>query len=214
MARGRAAGYDDQRESILAHAAELFAHRGYAGTTMNDIADACGLSKATLYHYYRDKHALLVSICEGHVLTLRALADEIAAQQLDAEPKLRALIHRIVAAYTGAQHAHRVLTDDVRFLDADDRERVLGTERALVAAVARTVAAMRPDLADAALAKPLTMLLFGMVNWMFTWFRAGGTLDHEALAPIVADLFVGGLGTVHAPAPELDAFQERRALRA
>ena len=48
MARGRAAGYDDQREAILAHAAELFAHRGYAGTTMNDIADACGLSKATL----------------------------------------------------------------------------------------------------------------------------------------------------------------------
>ena len=65
MARGRAAGYDDQRELILARAAALFAQRGYPATSMNEVAQACGLSKATLYHYYRDKYALLVSIAEA-----------------------------------------------------------------------------------------------------------------------------------------------------
>jgi hypothetical protein len=44
------------------------------------------------------------------------------------------------------------------------------------------------------------MLLFGMVNWMFTWMKPDGALDHEAMAPIVADLFLGGLGAVKAPA--------------
>ncbi|WP_119291155.1 TetR/AcrR family transcriptional regulator [Azohydromonas sediminis] len=201
MARGRAATYDDQREAILARAAELFAHRGYAATTMNDIADACGLSKATLYHYYPDKQALLVSICEGHVTTLRALVDDVDALRLPPEARLRELIRRFVQAYAGAQHAHRVLTEDVRFLDDADRERVLGTERALVAGIARTVAAVRPELAQAHLAKPLTMLLFGMINWMFTWVRPDGPLDHDALAPIVADLFLGGLPAVKLPQP-------------
>ena len=53
-----------------------------------------------------------------------------------------------------------------------------------------------------ALAKPLTMLLFGMVNWMFTWMKPGGALDHDAMAPVVADLFLGGLGAVKASKKE------------
>ena len=59
MARGRALGYDVQREAILAHAAELFAQQGYVGTSMNQVATACGLSKPALYHYVRDKSDLL-----------------------------------------------------------------------------------------------------------------------------------------------------------
>ena len=55
MARGRALSYDSQREHILAQAAALFARRGYSGTSMNQVAQACGVSKPALYHYVRDK---------------------------------------------------------------------------------------------------------------------------------------------------------------
>ena len=102
MARGRAAGYDDQRELILAQAAALFAQRGYPATSMSQVALACGLSKATLYHYYRDKYSLLVSITEGHVAKLGALVDEVLAQDLAPELRLRTLIRRIVEEYAGA----------------------------------------------------------------------------------------------------------------
>ena len=196
MARGRAAGYDLQREMILARAAQLFARSGYPATSMNQVADACGCSKAGLYHYYRDKYALLAGIAEGHVLHLKALCDEVLALGLPAEPRLRELVRRFVQEYAGAQHAHRVLTDDVRFLEPDDRARVLGIERAVVAAFADTVADLRPALARAALDKPVTMLLFGMINWMFTWMRPDGAIDYGAMAPVVADLFVGGLGRI------------------
>jgi len=81
MARGRSPGYDEQREMILDRAARLFATHGYAGTSMNQVAQACGLSKATLYHYHRDKDQLLVHIAEAHVLRLRALA-VVAAHEL------------------------------------------------------------------------------------------------------------------------------------
>ena len=199
MPRGRAKNYDDQRELILARAATLFAHRGYPGTSMNEVAHACGLSKATLYHYYKDKYALLVAIAEGHVQRLHALVAEVAAERLAPEAHLRELVARIVEAYAGAQHAHRVLTEDVRFLDEADRQRILGKEREVVAGFARAVVALRPELKRAKLAKPMTMLLFGMINWMFTWLKPDGELDHSAIAPMVADLFLGGLPAVKTP---------------
>jgi AcrR family transcriptional regulator len=201
MARGRAPGYDDQHEMILAHAARLFARRGYPATSMNQVAEACGLSKATIYHYFRDKYALLVSIADGHVSRLQALVAEVALQASRPELQLRELIRRIVEEYADAQDAHRVLTEDVKFLEPADRERVLGKERDVVVGFARTVGAIRPDLEEAALSKPLTMLLFGMVNWMFMWMKPDGKLDYDAMAVVVADLFLGGLAVVRPPLP-------------
>lgn len=199
MGRGRHAGYDGQRELILDRAAALFARGGYPGTSMNQVAEACGLSKATLYHYYRDKYELLVNIAEGHVTRLRAVVDEALAEESAPEGQMRALVRRLVEEYANAQNEHRVLTEDVKFLQPEDRERVLGKEREVVAGFARVVAALRPDLKEAAMTKPLTMLLFGMVNWMFTWMKPQGALAYEDMAPVVADLFLGGLEKVQAP---------------
>ena len=54
MARPRSAQYDTQRAQILEAAARVFAERGYTAATMNEVAAAAGVSKATLYHYYGD----------------------------------------------------------------------------------------------------------------------------------------------------------------
>lgn len=199
MARGRAPGFEATREEILAAAARLFANKGYPGTSMNEVAEACNVSKPTLYHYVRDKHELLMQICESHVQSLAVLVDEVRAQDLAPEAHLRALIARFVREYGEAQHQHRVLTEDVKFLDDEDRARLLEVERRVVAAFADAVAAVRPELKGARLQKPLTMLLFGMINWTFTWLRPDGELTYEAVAPMVADLFFGGLGAVQAP---------------
>jgi AcrR family transcriptional regulator len=207
MARPRAATYDDQRTLILARAAELFARRGYTAASMNEVAAACAMSKATLYHYVRDKHALLAQIAAKHVARLEALVTEVKSRRLAPAAELDALIRRFTAAYADAQHEHRVLTEDVKFLRDDERAAVEGGQRRVVAAFAATIARVRPDLAP--LARPLSMLLFGMINWTFTWMKPGGALTHETLAPIVAELFFGGLPAVNAPPPAL----KKRRLR-
>jgi AcrR family transcriptional regulator len=199
MARGRSPGYDDQRELILLRAAQLFAQRGYTATSMNEVAEACGMSKPALYHYYKDKYTLLVQAAEEHMGRLEALVQEVQAQGLDPEPRLRALIERFVEEYANAQHSHRVLTEDVKFLEPEDRERVLAAQRRVVAAFARTIGELRPELMRASLDKPLTMLLFGMINWMFTWLKPDGKLTHDVMAPLVADLFFGGVPAVRLP---------------
>ncbi len=196
MSRTRAANFDDQQAMILSHAAHLFAQRGYMATSMNQVAEACGLSKATLYHYHRDKYGLLVSIAEGHVTRLHELVLDVMAQKLNPDARLRELIRRLVTEYADAQDAHRVLTEDVKFLLPDDRARVLGREREVVAGFARAVTDAYPQTGSAQLSKPLSMLLFGMINWLFTWMKPGGNLTFEAMADIVADLFSGGVPNV------------------
>jgi TetR/AcrR family transcriptional regulator len=201
MARTRSAGYDDQRDAILARAAELFASQGYTATSMKEVAAACGVSKASLYHYVRDKRELLFQIAAGHVARLEQFVAEVLRGAADATPdeRLRALILRFVREYADARHEHRVLTEDVRFLDDAERAQVQAAQRRVVAAFADAVGAVRPTLARDELERPLAMLLFGMINWMFTWLRPDGSLTHEQMAPLVADLFFGGLGAVRKP---------------
>jgi len=201
MPRSRAAKYLDQREAILSNAAGLFAHRGYLGTSMNDVAEACGLSKATLYHYYRDKDEMLVSIADEHVSRLVELVRSVEKDESVApEQRLETLITRFLIVYADAQNSHRVLTEDVKFLEARDRERILNKERAVVRGFADAIAIHQPQLRDASLDKPVAMLLFGMLNWMFTWLKPDGRLTHASIAPIVCNLFFNGLAGAAAPA--------------
>jgi len=203
MSQIRGQNYEDQREVILAGAAGLFAQNGYHGTSMNDVADACGLSKATLYHYYRDKSEVLISIAEGHVSRLvelcRSVRTDAAVEPAD---RLSTLIARFLQEYAEAQNSHRVLTEDVRFLPSADRKRILDKERFVVQSFADAIAIVRPDVGRAELEKPVAMLLFGMLNWMFTWLRPNGKLNHASVAPLVASLFFDGLSGVKIPSAD------------
>ena len=196
MARGRAPTYDSQRELILTQAAQLFARQGYSGTSMNQVAAACGISKPALYHYVRDKQQLVATIAQEHVARLEAVVRDVLRLPLEPEPRLRELILRFMAEYAGAQDAHRVLTEDVRYLDTEARERVIAAERRVVDAFAAAVAAVRPGAETFAMDKPLAMLLFGMINWMFTWIKPDGRFSYDDMAPVVCDLFFGGVGAV------------------
>jgi AcrR family transcriptional regulator len=199
VARPRSAGYEGQRDQILAAAAQLFATRGYTASTMQQVAAASGVSKATLYHYVSDKRGLLAQITTGHVARLETLVQAVRARGLAPQPHLQALIETFMQAYARADHEHRVLTEDVKFLGDTERAAVLASQRRVVAAFAEAVAALRPELRAAQLDKPLAMLLFGMINWTFTWLKPGGTLSHETLAPVVTALFLGGLPAVATP---------------
>ena len=196
MPRGRAPGYDAQRQQILERAANLFARQGYTATSMNQVAQACGISKPSLYHYVRDKYQLLVEIAEDHVLRLNGLVAEVQRSPLEPRQRVRRLIDRFMEVYADSQAAHRVLTEDVKFLEHADRERVLDAQRRVVTAFAQAIAEVRPAMNASALHKPVTMLLFGMMNWMFTWHQTGGAVSHAGMAPVVADLFFGGLDAI------------------
>ncbi|MGD9603307.1 MAG: TetR/AcrR family transcriptional regulator [Gammaproteobacteria bacterium] len=188
MPRGRAANFELQRQTILHRAAELFASRGYTGASMHELAGALGISKALLYHYCTEKYALLLEIAEGHIDRLCAVTA--------GETSLDALIRRVVDEYAEARFHHQVLVQDIKYLNDEDRARVLAKERLVVQRFADALAATEPGVHRASLEKPLTMLLFGMLNWLFTWFRADGRMGYAEMAELVTRFVGGGLRAV------------------
>jgi TetR/AcrR family transcriptional regulator len=200
VARPKAASFDAQRGAIRDAAARLFADKGYASASVADIAAACGVSKALLYHYYRDKEDLLHDIASSYVDRLQQIVDEVAAEDLPAASHLRRLIARFMSEYEHSAARHRVLVQDVKYLSRAHRARVIARQRSVVDGFARVIGELGAQGASAALVKPLTMTLFGMMNWTFTWLDEAGPLRYDDMAPVVADLFIGGLGRVRGPA--------------
>jgi AcrR family transcriptional regulator len=200
MARTRAAGFGRQRATIRDAAAREFAANGYAAATIADIARACGVSKALMYHYYRDKEHLLADIAESYIERLQAIIDQVRAESLPPAAHLRRLIELFMAEYEHSAARHRVLVQDVKYLQRVHRSRVLAKERKVVLGYAEVIKKLAPQNDRTELIKPLTMILFGMINWTFTWFKQGGPLSYADMAPVVADLFLGGVARVHAPA--------------
>jgi AcrR family transcriptional regulator len=196
MARAKAASFDAQRAAIRDAAARLFADKGYASASIADLARACGISKALMYHYYRDKEDLLADIALSYVDRLATIVDDVAAQQLPPAAHLRRLIEAFMAEYEHSAARHRVLVQDVKYLERAHRGRVLARQRKVVDGFAAVIAPLAPEATRAELAKPLTMILFGMINWTFTWLKDRGPLTYSGMAPLVADLFLGGIGRI------------------
>jgi AcrR family transcriptional regulator len=198
MARTRAATFEQQRDAMLAAAAQLFADRGYPAASIADLAAQFGVSKGLLYHYYRDKEHLLFDIADRYVDRLVQLTADVESAATTPEATLRQLIERFMVAYEHAGAFHRVLVQDVKYLSAVHRARVRAKQRLVIDAFARAIAAAAPDLAGDRLLKPVTMTLFGMMNWTFTWLRPDGPVAHAEFAPVIADLFLGGVRKLHA----------------
>ena len=200
MARTKAASFDTQRAAIREAAAREFADKGYAAATIADIARTCGVSKALMYHYYHDKEHLLSDIAESYIERLQAIIDQVRAEALPPAAHLRRLIELFMAEYEHSAARHRVLVQDVKYLQRAHRSRVLAKERMVVLGYADVINKLAPQSDREDLVKPLTMILFGMINWTFTWFKERGPLSYADLAPVVADLFLGGVARVRAPA--------------
>jgi len=178
---------------MLAAAARLFAERGYPVASVAELARAVGVSKALMYHYYRDKEQLLFDIVERYLDGLLALVEEVHSRKLSPDARLRALIERLMRAYEHSAAYHRVLVQDVKYLSTPHRNRARAKQRRVVEAFAKAVTAVAPGLDRAALLKPVTMVLFGMMNWTFTWLRDDGPLTYPDLAGVIAAIFLGGV---------------------
>jgi TetR/AcrR family transcriptional regulator len=192
MARLRATDYADKRRTILDRSAELFSEYGYDRASMNKIAAACGVSKANLYHYYKDKDALLFDVIRFHLDHLLQVVRAADQPALAPQVRLRELAAALLEAYRNADAQHHVQINSLRFLSAERQSELKNKERELVRIFSDAVAGVAPQLRDAPLLKPVTMSLFGMLNWHYLWFKEGGAVTRADYAELVARLITDG----------------------
>lgn len=191
MARIRAHDYDDRRRRILDIAAALIAEHGFDGASMSMIAARASLSKPGLYHYYDSKEALLFDILHSHLTALRATIAAVPAD-LAPEARLRALIQALLAAYRDADDRHKAQINDLPRLPREQQQAIKAIERDIIAPFREVIAALNPRLEPHQLT-PVTMSLFGILNWQYTWFQASGRMSLEDYGELVARLFLDGL---------------------
>lgn len=202
MARPRAADHDQKRRAILDRSAKLFADRGYARTSMSEIAAACGSSKALLYHYYENKEQLLYDLLEAHFVKLDEAVKAADAPNAQPIERLRGLTAALLEAYEGADALHKVQINELGSLPLLRQQDLKTYERRLVDLFASVLRDINPALAKGnRLLKPVTMSLFGMINWSYLWFRPGGPMSRAAYANLITQIMVDGIAKLGADSP-------------
>jgi TetR/AcrR family transcriptional regulator len=192
MARTRATDYDDKRRAILDRSAELFAEHGYDRASMSKIAEACGVSKANLYHYYKDKEELLFDVIRFHLEELLEVVEAVDRPDLAPADRLKELVAALLEAYRDADAQHNVQINGMRLLTSDRQGELKEMERDLVKIFSDAVAGVAPQLKGTKLLKPVTMSLFGMINWHYLWFKSTGEVTRADYAELVSQLIVDG----------------------
>jgi AcrR family transcriptional regulator len=200
MTRARADDYGVKKQLILDHAAGLFARQGFEGTTMIDVARACGTSKSHLYHYFARKEDLLFAIISEHITTQAAELMEIVGLPLPADERFARFVAVFVQRSADSRDEHLVLMNDLKFLPDAQRADVHQLETRLVDLMVSLLREINPTLMKpTAVRTPYALLLYGMVIWTFTWYRRDGAIRPDELAARIADLFVNGFRNAGPP---------------
>lgn len=194
---GRPPGRNTQNlESVVSTAVALFAEHGYDATSMDDIAQALGIKKASLYHHVGSKEALLELALDRAFTALEgAVADE-GREDERAIVRLERITRAVVATTVGSAMPYVTLLLSVRGSTDAGRSalrRRRRFDRRLAALFEAAVAEgdVRADLDAAAVAR----LFYGMVNSIVGWYRPGHGLAPDKLADTVVAMLFDGVRT-------------------
>jgi AcrR family transcriptional regulator len=182
-------------DRLLRHAAALFRHKGYAGSTTRELAQLLGVQKASLYHHIRSKEDLLFEISMNSLREITAAVAKAAADAPE-EDRLQRMIVTHMEVALRDQDMHTTMLIELRSLSADRRAEVLAGrdeyERLLLDAIVREQGAkrIRTDID----ARTLTLALLNLLNWTIFWYNPDGDQSPGELAKILCSVFLDGAG--------------------
>lgn len=198
MARTRASDFEDKQRSILESAAAVFAEQGMEKASMSLVANSAGVSKSLLYHYYPAKDALIFAIIQSHLEDLEDAVATADDPKASAEDRLHVLVRTTLENYRDADNEHKVQLNASEALNDDQRDAIRAIERRIVRRFSAILREINPSLdnAERPLLMPVTMSLFGMMNWAYMWFREGGPITRDDYADIATTLVLEGIKAV------------------
>ncbi len=183
-----------RKQEILQAAAQIFRQKGYHAASMQDIADAVHLQKASLYHHVESKQEILLTLLDHALDILIADLEPIAKSEGPPSTKLRQAIHAYIGRLTGEADLAAVLLLEYRSLDPPLRARHI-RRRDRFEALWRQI--LEDGIACGEFRRvdvPLTAFaILGVQNWTITWYRPDGRLRPAEIADGFADLFLEGL---------------------
>lgn len=199
MARTRASDFEEKQRSILDNAAAVFAEQGMDKASMSQIAAHAQVSKALLYHYYPSKDALIFAIIMSHLDELDAAIEEADDPAIPPRERLRKLVGTVLESYRGADNQHKVQLNATPALSDEQKAEIMAIERRIVRRFSAVLDEINPQMntKERPLLMPVTMSLFGMMNWVYMWFKDGGRISREDYADVATKLILEGVKSIH-----------------
>lgn len=187
---------EPRAREIVTIAATLFAQKGFEATSLQNIADAAGIRKSSLYAHIPSKEHLLHTIFEDYIDRMLDEAQTILASDERPLAKLRAVIRALYAAIDEFKPHVTVFFEEMRYLElesfANVRDKRDGYERIVVAILREGIEAgdFRPVNS-----RVVTYHLAGMTGWAYRWYKPDGPLDLDGLTELTLDLVINGIGS-------------------
>ena len=184
----------NQKEKIINCAALLFAKYGYNATSIKSIAESCKVSKSLIYHYYFSKEDMLYDIAQSHINKLISIIDDCSRLKFESNQlKLKKIISQFMIEYKTSKNRHKILIQDIEFLKPSRQKKIKSLQMKVVRSVAEILKKINPQIDEVKDLIPVTMGLFGMINWTFTWINPSGKMTYKDVSDLFTNIFINGL---------------------
>ena len=184
----------NQKEKIINCAALLFAKYGYNATSIKSIAESCKVSKSLIYHYYFSKEDMLYDIAQSHINKLISIIDDCSRLKFETNQlKLKKIISQFMIEYKTSKNRHKILIQDIEFLKPSRQKKIKSLQMKVVRSVGEILKKINPQIDEVKNLIPLTMGLFGMINWTFTWINPSGKMTYKDVSDLFTNIFINGL---------------------
>jgi AcrR family transcriptional regulator len=186
--------FDRQLGKILEHATEVFCEKGYAGASMRDLSRATGMSLAGMYHYFGCKDRLLYLIQKHTFSTILSRLRDRLSQLPDPEQGIRAFIDNHLEYFLEHQQAMKVLSHEDDVLGGEYGREIARIKREYYQTCRELLDRYKKENGLEFESRTAVLSLFGMMNWIYTWYnpRLDGKADR--LAQDMSNIFFKGIG--------------------
>jgi AcrR family transcriptional regulator len=191
--------YDERLQNLLHTAAQVFAQQGYHATSMRDLAKATRMSLAGMYYYVRCKDELLYQIQERCFTDVLQGAQEAAEAGTDPGDRIERLINHHVTFFANNMSEMQVLSREANSLTPERQDAIDRLKKQYVTLVAELIGDAQGDAARAD-NRVAAYALFGMMNWIYTWYDPAGRVKPEQLAEQFSRVFLHGIMSATATA--------------
>jgi AcrR family transcriptional regulator len=186
--------YDEKLQQILKTSAKIFAEKGFHHTSVRDISRATKMSLSGLYYYFATKEELLYLIQERCFVTLLQRWEQAVGLDLDARARIRSFAENHLSFFLHNMPEMKVMAHEDESLTGEFNEKILVLKRRYV----KVLLDLMQELQEQEGAKGVdlrvaTFALFGMMNWIYTWYQPKRDLALPQLIEQMLRIYFFGL---------------------
>ena len=184
----------DSKGQLLKAAIDLFAARGFRGTSIRDIANAMDMSISNIYHYFGSKEGLLMAILENSCNMLLERLTQVAHLDIDPLERFTALLGTHIQLSSRFSREAKIFNLDEEHLSPEGVEANRRYQQAILGIYRSELETLRSHgLLNTNNVKVLAFNILGVINWKLRWYKPDGPLSEDEVSREIVDFILRGV---------------------